>query len=353
MNGALRQIAPHIAEFTVARYLSGKRIDTFLTRELRNYTPFRMQRLVAAGHVSIDDTIADNERRVHTGQRVRIRLIEPPDKLFDAEELPLEIVYEDDWLLVVNKPPDQVAHPAGSIHSGTLANGLQLHLDAQSPLPGLLRPGIVHRLDRFTSGLMVVSKDHLTHRRLSMQFQQRRVSKSYLALVEGVVDCDSGTIDLPIGSVPCDDFTRMSAQPDAREPRTTQTEFTVIERFAKHTLVEAKPLTGRLHQIRVHMAVIGCPIVHDEFYGAFGEVKLLRREGAVGIENSAVSRVAGTEIIDRQALHAHRLGFEHPMTGAQVAFEAELPNDMQRAIERAGKPSVAVTESVEPRSGAR
>ncbi|NOX55057.1 MAG: RluA family pseudouridine synthase, partial [Planctomycetes bacterium] len=179
---------PFSCELIVENYLSGKRIDTFLARHFRNYTPYRMQRLVRAGQVRVEGLPAESDQRVFKGQRVWVRLIEPPDKLVQSEPLPIDVLYDDPWLMVVNKRPDQVAHPGGRVHSGTLLSALQHYLDQQTPWRGLLRPGIVHRLDRFTSGLLIATKEHLSHRRLTMHFERRKVSKSYLAITRGVID---------------------------------------------------------------------------------------------------------------------------------------------------------------------
>ena len=155
--------------------------------------------MVGAGLVSIDDLPAETDQRVHRGQRVAIHLLEPPDKLLTPEAIALDIVYEDPWLLVIDKPVGLVAHPVGDYQSGTLSNAVQEHLDQQSVAKGILRPGIVHRLDRMTSGLIVVTKDHLSHRLLSADFQEGRPSKSYLALIEGEPDFEERVIDLAIG----------------------------------------------------------------------------------------------------------------------------------------------------------
>ncbi|MBL8814225.1 MAG: RluA family pseudouridine synthase, partial [Planctomycetaceae bacterium] len=171
---------PPIVEFIVEPYLSGSRIDSFLTKHLRNYTSWRLHRLVCCGYAKIDEQPAEGADRVFRGQRVSIRLVEPPDKLLDPEPADLTIVYEDPWLIVVDKPAGLVAHPVGDFQDGTLSNVLQSHLDSQAAVKGLLRPGVVHRLDRMTSGLIVTAKEHLTHRLLSIDFQQGKLSKSYV-----------------------------------------------------------------------------------------------------------------------------------------------------------------------------
>jgi 23S rRNA pseudouridine1911/1915/1917 synthase len=331
---------PFTAELIVERYLSGVRVDSFLARHFRNYTPWRLQRIVAAGQVKIDCTTVDIEERVYQGDTVSVRLIEPPDKVHRPQALPLDIVYEDAWLIVVDKPPGQITHPAGDLQTGTLCNALQHHFDRQTAWPGLLRPGIVHRLDRMTSGLIVVAKEHLAHRQLSIQFQQERIDKNYLALVEGVLPNDQGTIDIPIGTSPEAGSVLMSCSPDAGDRRPSRTDYVVLARGTDQTLVRALPRTGRNHQIRLHFATIGHPVVGDEFYGPLGAIKIskteykalcARRSNSQSPDSSAEAPVE-TETEDptgRHALHAHRLEFEHPILGGRVAFESPLPADLR------------------------
>ena len=329
---------PFTAELVVERYLSGVRIDSFLERHFRNYTPWKLQRLVAAGQVKIDGTTVEIEERVYHGDTVSVRLIEPPDKIHRPQPLPLNIVYEDAWLVVVDKPPGQIVHPAGDLQTGTLCNALQHHFDQQTAWPGLLRPGIVHRIDRMTSGLIVVAKEHLAHRQLSIQFQRERICKCYLALVEGALALDRGTIDLPIGTSPEAGSVLMSCSPDAGDRRPSLTEYEVLARGAKHTLVRARPRTGRNHQIRLHLAAIGHPVVGDEFYGPFGAIKLSRNEykalcarrangQKLDLNDETGDNVAANEPTGRHALHAHRLEFEHPILGGRISFESPLPAD--------------------------
>jgi 23S rRNA pseudouridine1911/1915/1917 synthase len=336
---------PFTAELIVERYLSGVRVDTFLARHFRNYTPWRLQRIVAAGQVKVDGTTVEIEERVYHGDTVRVRLIEPPDKLHRPQPLPLDIVYEDAWLIVVDKPPGQITHPAGDLQTGTLCNALQHHFDQQTSWPGLLRPGIVHRLDRMTSGLIVVAKEHLAHRQLSIQFQRERICKSYLALVEGVLESDSGTIDVPIGTSPEAGSVLMSCSPEAGDRRPSRTHYETLARGTEHTLVRARPRTGRNHQIRLHMASIGHPVLGDEFYGPFGAVKLSKVEYKALCARRASGRTNGasressdeaeaSEPTGRHALHAHRLEFEHPIFGGRIAFESPLPSDLRALVDR-------------------
>jgi 23S rRNA pseudouridine1911/1915/1917 synthase len=329
---------PFTANLIVESYLHGVRIDSFLVRHFRNYTPYRMQRLVRAGQVKIEGVVAETDDRVYRGQAVEVRLLEPPDHLLSPEPRELEILFEDSWLIVINKPPDIVVHPCGNYVSGSLANALQAHFDRQTQLRGLVRPGIVHRLDRLTSGVMVCTKDHLAHRKLSIHFEQGRVLKSYLALVHGVMPDDRCEVSLPIGQWPGGGTIRMSTAPDAVDARPSRTLFEVVERFPGFTLVRAEPHTGRLHQIRVHLAAIGFPVVADEFYSPAGELSL----GDLIAQNNGKADTIHSEdtypsedapVLSRQALHARSLRFVHPITGKVVTFEAPLAPDMQRTLE--------------------
>ena len=306
--------APLVLEFTVEKPCNGIRIDSFLGRHLRNYTPYRLQRMIRAGLASRDGGRIDLETRVFAGDQVSIRLTEPPDKLLEPEPAALDILFEDSWLIVVNKPAGRVVHPVGEFQTGTLANAVQWHLDRQTKFKGLLRPGIVHRLDRMTSGAMVLAKEHVSHTDLSIQFQRGRVRKAYLAVLEGSLIEDRGEINLPIGHAASRETVLMSAAPDARKPKPARTRYEVARRFRRRTLVRAWPMTGRIHQIRVHFAAVGHPVVGDEFYEAGGGIK-----------------PPGTGRNERHALHATLLSFRHPITREPMSFQAPLPDDMRQA----------------------
>jgi 23S rRNA pseudouridine1911/1915/1917 synthase len=306
--------------FPVRDAFHGIRIDSFLVRQLRNYTPFRMQRIVRGGAVAVNGNVVVLSHRVRRGERVTVRLVEPPDKLFDPEPLPLAILFEDDALIVVNKPAGLIAHPVGKRQTGTLCNAIQFHLDRQTGLRGILRPGIVHRLDRMTSGVLLVAKDYLAHKRLSIQFQRNQVRKEYLAVVEGVVETDAGEINRPVGLLPGGNSILMTASPDARNPKTACTRFEVLRRFEASTLVRVVPLTGRIHQIRVHLAAIGHPVVGDEFYGPFGEIRAARFELPRDVQD-------GPDDDPRHLLHASAIAFEHPLTRTAMTIVAPAPAD--------------------------
>ncbi len=306
---------PLTIECIVEAYLSGVRIDSFLSKHLRNYTSWRINRMVTAGLAKIDDQPAAPEDRVFRGQRVSLRLVEPPDKLLDPEPIPVSVVYEDPWLIVVDKPAGLVAHPVGDFQDGTLSNVLQSHLDRQTALRGLLRPGVVHRLDRMTSGLIVTAKEHLAHRLLSIDFQQGKLSKSYVALIEGCPDFETRTLEFSIGQRPGGNSVLMSARADAKNARPAKTRATVVERFERYSMVECVLFTGRNHQIRVHLSHIGHPILGDEYYGPHGTIKQAPRfDGDDPTE-------------ERHALHAASLGFFHPILREWMQFRTSPPPD--------------------------
>jgi 23S rRNA pseudouridine1911/1915/1917 synthase len=315
---------PYTAELDVEPHLRGVRIDTFLARRFRSYTTWRLMRLVRAGQVLVDGVPIAPRHRVYPGQKVTVRLLEPPDDLIPAEEIPFGVLYEDEWLLVVDKPARLIIHPTGDTPTGSLVNAVQHYLDRTSAWPGLLKPGIVHRLDMDTSGVVAIAKDHVSHRELSIQFQRGRVSKSYLAIVEGVIDRDQGVIDLPIGRAA--GTALMSCQADALEPRPSATAFEVMERLPRHTLVRVKPRTGRMHQIRVHFAALGHPLLGEEYYAPYGVLKPPK--------SPASRSPSASSHIQRQALHASELSFLHPFTQDWLTISAPLPEDMARALER-------------------
>ncbi|MBI1310970.1 RluA family pseudouridine synthase [bacterium] len=351
---------PLVCEFIVESFFRGKRIETFLGKHLRNWSPWRLQRMIQQGCATANDAPIGCDHRVQPGERIRIRLFSPPDRAPVAEDLPVEILYEDPWLVVVNKPPGQIAHPGGDFTGRTLINGLQRHIDQQSPLPGMIRPGIVHRIDRQTSGVMIVPKDHLSHRRLTQQFEERLVSKKYAAIVRGRLTQDTGSIDLPIGKVPNPTCTLMCCKPVAVDARMARTEFRVLERFDEYTFVEARPLTGRHHQIRIHFAEIGHALLADQFYDHFGVIKdgtpiELPADALAADAASRPSRLARSGVsaedddepesedspffdpelpLRRHALHASEIRIQHPISELPMTFKAPLTADFAETLTR-------------------
>ncbi|WP_437186073.1 RluA family pseudouridine synthase [Planctomicrobium sp. SH668] len=316
-------------EFLVEAELNGVRIDSFLIKHLRNYNPWRMQRIVRAGGATINYAPANETDRVFSGQLVNIRLLEPPDKLLEPTDIPISVIYEDPWMLVVNKPAGLIVHPVGETQVHTLANGLQHYFDQRTSHRGLLRPGIVHRLDRQTSGVIVTSQNHHAHAALAGGFEASRMSKTYLAIVEGVIEKSRGSIDWPIGRARTDRHVLMSCRADAIDRKPARTHFEVVERFANHTLVLAKPRTGRNHQIRVHFAALGHPLVGDEFYESNNRFKPFRP----GMTEDEDREIETGLPIRRHALHANQLSFAHPVTQLWMEFTAPVPDDFVQTIE--------------------
>jgi 23S rRNA pseudouridine1911/1915/1917 synthase len=330
-------MSPIHCELIVERESNGVRIDTFLERQLRNYTSWKLQRIVRGGGATIDHAFAGETDRVYERQIVRIKLLEPPDKLLPPENRHVPILFEDPWIWVVDKPAGLIAHPAGEFPTGSLANILQHRLNQRTPAKGLMRPGIVHRLDRQTSGVMVVALNYAAHRNLAMSFENGRVSKSYLAIVEGQIRDDEGVIDAPIGRSPTGNQVLMSCLADALDRRPSRTHYKVIERFERHSFVIARPMTGRNHQIRVHFAHLGHPLIGDEFYEAHGRVKpprIRRRKSAsdADLDEANAGTVTTGYAIRRHALHASRLEFAHPITGLWMTFESPLPVDFRQTL---------------------
>lgn len=338
---------PFTCEFIVEPFFRGKRIDSFLVKHLRNYSTFRLQRMIKAGCVTVNDIPVEYSHRVRPNESIRIKLLSPPDHVAVPAPLPFEVIYEDPWLLAVNKPPGQIVHPGGEFEGTTLLNAIQFYFDQHTPLPGLIRPGIVHRIDRQTSGVMIVPKHHLPHRKLTQQFTRGEISKTYIAIVRGCLPEDSGMIDLPIGVVPNPTCTLSCAKLIALDAKSARTQFRVLERFSEYTLVEARPLTGRHHQIRIHFSEIGYPLLADEFYDRFGIIKdgtplQLPEEPPASVEHGNDSDDTMQEPtvpfydpdlpLRRHALHAASIQLDHPIMKMPIAFDAPLPDDMQQTL---------------------
>jgi 23S rRNA pseudouridine1911/1915/1917 synthase len=256
------------------------------------------------------------------GERIRIEVPAPSEASAEPEDLPVEFVYEDGWLAVVSKPRGLVVHPAPGHPSGTLVNALLARCRGLSGVGGVLRPGIVHRIDKDTSGLLVVAKDDETHRRLQAEFQGRGVRKTYLAVVLGKL-AGEGVVDRPIGRHPTD---RKKMAAEVARGRAALTRWRSLELLSGATLVEARIETGRTHQIRVHLAWLGHPLVGDPLYGG--------TKRARGLHDPAARRRLGSE--HGQALHAWKLGFRHPRTGEELDFEAPPPGEMIQLIQDLG-----------------
>jgi len=275
----------------------------FLAGRVPDLSRSRVQRLIADGRATVDGRPAKANHRVQPGERVELAVPAPEPAAAAPEAIPLDVVYEDAEVVVVNKPRGMVVHPAVGNWRGTLVNALLARCGDLPGVGGEARPGIVHRLDKDTSGVMVAAKTDRAHASLARQIRDRTAGRKYLALVHGNVAADRGLIDAPLGRHRTD---RKKMAVDPERGREARTEFTVRERFAGFTLVECRLQTGRTHQIRVHMAYIGHPVVGDPKYGP----------------KKAPFAIAG------QALHAAELAFRHPASGEELAFTAPLPPDM-------------------------
>lgn len=285
----------------------GERLDVFVARLLPQLTRSRVRRLIDDGLVAVDGKQPGKAGlALDAGQRVGVTLPPPEPSSLQPEAIPLRIVYEDDDLLVVDKPPGLTVHPAPGHASHTLVNALLAHCPDLSGVGGEGRPGIVHRLDKDTSGLIIVAKNDASHAALARQLKDRRVEKTYLALVRGRVDPAEGVIDAPLGRHPV----QRKKQAVIEGGRPARTRYRVLRAFDGFSLLEVQPESGRTHQIRVHLASIGHPVAGDALYGRGAALPSLRR----------------------QFLHAQRLAFRHPRTGDRLELEAPLAEDLQAVL---------------------
>ncbi|HEV3215859.1 MAG TPA: RluA family pseudouridine synthase [Vicinamibacterales bacterium] len=300
----------------VASDEAGVRIDRYLAGVLAGQSRSQIQRLIKEGKVRVGEQPVRSNRLVHAGETIVVEIPEPVSVSLEGEALDLNIVYEDSDVVVVDKPAGMVVHPAAGHAQGTLVNALLHQVTDLSGIGGELRPGIVHRLDRGTSGLMVVAKNDKAHAELARQFHDREVEKEYVALVWGLVQAGR-RIDLPIGRDPAD-RKKMSAR--ARRARSAATRITKALHLPGVSLLHVAISTGRTHQIRVHLSEIGHPIVGDAVYG--------------GVRRRMAGNLRPVLGLDRPFLHAGRLVFHHPSDGRTMAFESPLPNDLQSVLDR-------------------
>jgi 23S rRNA pseudouridine1911/1915/1917 synthase len=314
-------------EFVVKARMVGKRIDAYLASRFPDYSRSVVQKVIDVGAVLVNGQTVKASYKVRLDDQIRVWLPELADDAPTPEDIPITVVYEDAALTVVNKPAGMVVHPAKGHWSGTLVNALQFHYDTLSTAGGAERPGIVHRLDRDTTGLLLVAKSDLAHRQLAQQFEQRTIRKEYLALVAGAPERDSDYIERTIGFHPTN-REKMAIRLPTDGGKPALTFYEVIERFRGYAFVRCKPATGRTHQIRVHLTHIGHPIVADKAYSGRDRLTLGDLVGAGATEADGES-----VLIDRQALHAHSLRLEHPLTGQPLQLTAPLPDDMTRTLE--------------------
>ncbi|MDD4200746.1 MAG: RluA family pseudouridine synthase [Eubacteriales bacterium] len=295
----------------------GTRLDLVLSAALEDYSRTYIQKLFEKGNISLDGRICtEKKHKCKVGEKVSITIPMPKRLEVEPEDIPLDIVFEDEDLLVVNKPPGMVVHPAPGNYSGTLVNALMHHCgDDLSSINGIIRPGIVHRIDKDTSGLLVVAKTDVAHVGLSKQLADHSISRKYNAIVYSNIKDDEGTVDQPIGRDPGNRLRNKvlhEGMQGFQSAKSAITHYKVLERFGDFTLIEAVLETGRTHQIRVHMAYIRHPLLGDELYGPSKN-----RQGA-----------------KRQMLHARVLGFVHPVTGHYMEFETQIPEDFEKVLRK-------------------
>lgn len=290
-------------EILISEEHNGERLDKFISTKIKDITRSYVQKLIKNNCVSVDDKIEnDKNYKVLTGQTLKIEIPSPELLDLSPENIPLDIVYEDEDLLVVNKPKGLVVHPAPGNYNGTLVNALMYHCgDSLSSINGTIRPGIVHRIDKDTSGLLIVAKNDFAHKSLAEQIKEHSFSREYEAIVYGNIKNDTGTIDAPIGRHKVD---RKKMTVTKENSRAAITHYTVLGRYKRFTHVRLKLETGRTHQIRVHMSYIGHPVAGDPVYGPKSIIKEL----------------------NGQCLHARHIGFIHPRTGKYMDFESDLPD---------------------------
>jgi len=297
--------------FLIDEESKGTRIDRVLSLLLAESSRSYIQKLIEKGNVSVDGKPCTSKNfKVSEGQQVELVMPPPQNLSVEAEDIPLDIVYEDEDVLVVNKPRGMVVHPAAGNYTGTLVNAIMHHCGERlSSINGVIRPGIVHRIDKDTSGLLMIAKNNMAHESLSAQLAEHSITRRYTALVYHNLAEDTGTVDAPIGRDPKN---RLRMAVTSQNSKEAVTHWTVLERFGKYTLIEARLETGRTHQIRVHMSHIRHPLVGDMVYGP--KKQPLTEEG--------------------QMLHARVLGFVHPRTGEYMEFERPLPAEFEQVLQK-------------------
>lgn len=315
---------------TVGPGAAGQRLDAFLASAVPGVSRARIRRSIDAGLTTVDGQSAKASHRIAVGEEIEL-VAAPAAAGPMPENIPLSIVYEDDAIVVVNKPPGMVVHPAKGHWSGTLAAALVHRFGALSAAGGATRPGIVHRLDRDTSGVIVVARTDAAHASLAQQFHDRTVEKEYLAIVAGVPDWDAERVDAAICPHPTH-REKMALRDDHPESRPAVTHFETIERFRGFALLRARPKTGRTHQIRLHAAHRGLSILCDKLYGSRSRITAGEVRGITRSRGALPELPDDRIMLDRQALHAHRLTIQHPTSGEQMLFEASLPEDMNELL---------------------
>ncbi len=318
-------------EHTVTEAEHGQRVDAVLALLLNAYSRVFLRKVVQERGASVDGEIVKPSFRVRAGQQICVQLPPPPDDGPRPEAIDLDILYEDEAFIAINKPAGMVVHPAKGNWSGTLASALAYHFKQLSDVGGPTRPGIIHRLDRDTSGVILVAKTNAVHLKLSEQFEQRTVHKEYFGIVVGRLELDRDIIRQPIGPHPYQ-RDKMAIRKDHPESREAETKYEVVERFPGFAVVKLEPKTGRTHQLRVHMDHVGAPILCDRLYA--GHARITRGEVRRRLALKLPPQAGDDEVvIERQALHARRIEFTHPLTSQPVVIESPLPADIAATLE--------------------
>ena len=316
------KILDHVARIKV----DGTRLDQYLCALFGEVASrSSVQRLIQSGGVLVNSKQGKASYRVRHGDQLTVRQLEAERPGPAAEDIPLDILYQDEHLAVINKPADMVVHPAKGNWGGTLVNALRHHFPSLSGLNGDYRAGIVHRLDRDTSGVILIAREEQTHRDLALMFEQRKMFKEYIALTAGILDRDSDYIESKIAHHPHDRIKMIAAPDEDEDAKDACTYYEVIERFRGFTYVCCQPRTGRTHQIRVHLASVGCPVLADKTYSGRDKIKLSDLDPKT---DEASDRV----LLPRQALHARRLRFRHPRKGTVMEVEAPLPPEFVETL---------------------
>ena len=302
--------------YEVSEKAAGMRLDAYVST-VSELSRSAAAKLIESGSLKLNGAAAEKKRAVTVGDVVEIILPEPAECEAEPEDIPLDVVYEDDDIIVINKPQGMVVHPAPGNYSGTLVNALLFRCrDSLSGIGGVMRPGIVHRIDKDTSGLLVVAKNDFSHAALSEELKYHGIEREYHALVKGGFSADAGTVNEPIGRHPID-RKKMAVLRNSESAREAVTHYEVLGRYGNVSYLKLMLETGRTHQIRVHMSYIGHPLLGDEVYGQ-SKTPFEKRHSA---------------LLSGQALHARRLSLTHPRTGARMTFECPLPQEFSKLLE--------------------
>ena len=305
--------------YIVSPETKAERLDTYVSSK-SGLSRSHVQKLIKQGLVIVNSRIEKVSYKVKNGDSIELTIPVQPESPLVPEDIPLDVIYEDEHIIIINKPPKMIVHPAAGYKSGTLINALIYRCGKLASIGAPLRPGIVHRLDKDTSGIIVIAKDDAAYLNLCKQFKERKVEKYYLALLYGTLKKDKGEINTPIGRAIAD---RKKMSTKTRKGKEAVTQFEVIKRFKSATMVKIKIITGRTHQIRVHFAASGHPVLGDKIYGKKTDIKFAQR----------------TINFSRQMLHAQSLKFKHPVDGSPLEFTTPIPKDIETAIKELNEES--------------